>query len=244
MENTSLIALSRQAALKRQMDVVANNIANMNTTAFKGEKTMFVDQLVRSRGGDRSTYEQLAFVRDIATMRDPTEGPLKKTDNTLDVAVRGSGFFVVDTDDGERYTRNGTFRLDQNGQIVTQNGRSVLSTGGAPIFFTPADTEISISADGSVGTNNGPLGKLRVVRFDNEYTLRPTADGLYITDSEAQNVDRPDVVQGMLEGSNVEPVREMANMIEVQRAYESAKTLVEREHDRIKSVIRDLSGGQ
>ena len=242
MENTSLIALSRQSALRRQMNVIAHNLANMNTTAFKGEKMLFVDELVRSRGGDRTRFENMAFVRDLATMRDTSEGPLKKTENPLDVAIRGDGYFVIDTPDGERFSRNGNFQFDQTGQLVTQAGYPVLSVGGQPFFFAPGDREITISRDGSVSTNAGPLGRLRVVRFDNDQTLRMTEGGLYVTDSPPQAVDRPDVVQGMLEGSNIEPVREMTTMIEVQRAYEGAKTLIDREHERIQRAIRDLSG--
>lgn len=242
MENTSLIALSRQSGLRRQMDVIAHNLANMNTTAFKGEKMMFADELVRSRGGDRSRYENLAFVRDVATMRDTTEGPLKKTENPLDVAVRGDGYFVVDTPDGERFTRNGNFQLDQTGQLVTQAGYAVLSVGGQPFTFAPTDRDISIGRDGSVSTNNGPVGRLRVVRFDNDQTLRMTEGGLYVTDTQPQAVERPDVVQGMLEGSNIEPVQEMANMIEVSRAYDNVKMMIDRENDRIQRAIRDLGG--
>lgn len=242
MENTSLIALSRQAALQRQMDVVAHNLANMNTTGFKGEKVMFIDELVKSRGGDRRLYENLAFVRDIATMRDTTEGQLQKTEDPLDLAVRGNGYFAVETDDGERYTRKGNFRLDQTGQLVTEDGHPVLSSGGQPIFFSPADREITIGRDGSISTNNGQLGRLRVVSFENEHSLRATGNGLYETESLPRDVERPEVLQGMLEGSNVEPIREMANMVEVHRAYDNVKNLIEREHDRMQRTIRELGG--
>ena len=122
METTSLIALSSQSGLRRQIDIVANNIANMNTNGFKGERMMFVEHLVKSRGGAKLTGRKLSYVRDIATMTDQSIGPMQKTGNPLDLAVTNEGFFVVQTDKGERYTRNGRFQLDDGGQIVTQSG--------------------------------------------------------------------------------------------------------------------------
>lgn len=241
MENTGFIALSRQDALKRQMSVVANNIANMNTTAFKGEKMMFVEHLVRSRGGERILGEKLAYVRDIATMRDVTEGPLVQTGNPLDVAIHGNGYFVVETESGERYTRNGNFRLDEQGQLITQHGHKVLSDGGQPFFFGPADTAITISRDGTVSTVNGELGKLRIVAFENEHEAKLVAGGLLSAEAAPTNVERIEVVQGALEGSNVEPVIELARMIEVHRAYEGVKNVIEREDDRIKRMVREMA---
>lgn len=240
MENTAFIALSRQDALQRQMSMIANNVANMNTTAFKGEKMMFVEHLVRSRGGERILGEKLAYVRDIATMRDVTEGPLVQTGNPLDVAIHGNGYFVLETEDGERYTRNGNFRLDEQGQLVTQHGHKVLSDGGQPFFFGPTDTDITIARDGTVSTANGEVGKLRIAAFDNEQEVRLVAGGLLSSEAAPTNVERVDVVQGALEGSNVEPVVEMARMIEVQRAYEGVKNLIEREDDRIKRMVREM----
>lgn len=241
METTLLIALSRQSALRRQMDVVANNIANMNTTGFKSEKMMFIQHLVRSRGGERIMGERLAFVRDIATMRDTSEGPLEKTGNPLDVAVRGDGYFVVSTDGGDRYTRNGHFRLDDGGQLVTQAGDPVLSQGGQPFFFSPEDTEIHIARDGTVSTENGELGRIRIVRFDQEQELRIVAGGLYNSEQAPLDVDKPELVQRMLEGSNVLAIIEMTRMIETSRAYDSAKKMIDREDERIKTMIKELA---
>ena len=187
MENTSFIALSRQGTLRRQMSVIAHNIANMNTTGFKGEKMMFIQHLEKSRGGERILGEKIAFVRDIATVRDTSEGSLTKTGNPLDMALSGDGYFVVETEAGERYTRNGRFRLDEAGQLVNQQGDAVLSDGGQPFFFAPGDTEITVSRDGIITTENGALGRLRVVTFENQQELSASAGGLY--SSEAQPTD-------------------------------------------------------
>ncbi len=249
MENSLFVALSRQVTLKRQMDVVANNVANMNTTGFKGEKMMFVEHLVRSKGTDNILGEKLNYVRDIATVRDTTKGHLKQTNNPLDIALSGEGYFTVETQggadettNGEKYTRNGRFQLDATGQLVTQAGNPVLSTTGQPFFFGPTDTDISISGDGTVGSENGPLGRLKIVKFDNEMALEQTGGALFKTtdNNPPQDVEFPNVVQGALESSNVQPIIEMTRMIEVHREYDKVKSFIEREDERQKTMIREL----
>jgi flagellar basal-body rod protein FlgF len=241
MENTSFVALSRQTTLRRQLDVIANNLANMNTTGFKGEKMMFVDHLVRSRGGEHILGDKVAYVRDIATVRDLTEGPMKATENPLDVAIHGDGYFVVETAEGDRYTRDGQFSLDDAGQLVTKSGDPVLSDNGQPFFFTTQDKNIEITADGVVRTENGELGRLQVVTFDDNLNLKEVSGGLYDTDQVPQEVEIPHVVQHMVEGSNVEPIVEMTRMIDVHRSYNSVKKLIDAEDDRIKKMIGELA---
>jgi flagellar basal-body rod protein FlgF len=126
METSILVALSRQDTLARQLDVVANNLANMNTTAFKAERMMFADYLVQVGSADGATGDAIAFVRDFATVRDPSEGKLEETGGDLDVALAGEGYLVVQTPQGERYTRDGHLRLDEAGQLVTDDGLPVL----------------------------------------------------------------------------------------------------------------------
>ena len=157
MESTSYIALSYQTGVERQMDVVANNIANMNTHGFKGERMMFIEHISESLGSNRIKKTPLSYVRDIATMTEVSTGQLEKTGNTLDLAITGEGFFVVETENGDRYTRNGRFKLDGEGQIVTQTGDPLLSAGGNPFFLSPDVTNITISRNGTVATNNGEL---------------------------------------------------------------------------------------
>ena len=241
MESPTLVALSRQTTLRRHIDIVANNIANMNTTGFKGERMMFVEHLVKSRGGERILGDKVSYVRDIATMRDLSSGALEHTGNPLDVALEGEGYFVVETDTGNSYTRNGRFKLDDSGQLVNSSGNPVLVDGGQPVFFAPSDTNINIARDGTISTQNGDIGKLSIVKFENEHKLRPIAGGLYDTEDPATPVENPAVAQGVLEGSNVKPVIEMARMIEVHRAYDAVKGFVEREDDRMQRMIRDLS---
>ena len=240
MESSITVTLSRQAGLRRQLDVIANNMANMNTTGFKSQNMMFVDMLVKNRSAERPLESKVAYTRDLATWRDFSEGPLKDTGNPLDVAVRGDGYFVVDTPDGERYTRNGNFQLNDQGQLVDQRGDAVMSEGGQPFTVAPGDQNISIARDGTVSTANGDLGRLRVVRFDNEQQLHETFSGLYTADAEPQAVDNPDVVQGMLEGSNVEAVVELTHMINVNRDHAAVDKFIEGEDDRIRRMVREL----
>jgi len=241
MESSTYIALSRQGGLRRQLDVVANNLANMNTAGFKGEKMMFVEHLVRSRGGNMPVNEKTSYVRDIATLRDFSEGPLEQTGNPLDLAIDGEGFFTIQTDQGDQYTRNGHFELDQAGQLVTKSGAPVLAEGGNPVFFAPGDTKIAISKDGTISTQNGDLGKLAIVNFTNAQVLRPGAGGLFATDATPNVVATPNVQQGMLEGSNVLPIVEMANMINVHRTYDGVKAFIDREDQRMRKMVRDLA---
>ena len=241
METTSLIALSKQAAIRRSMSVIANNLANMNTTGYKGEKMMFVEHLVRSPGGTKIGGDKLAFVRDIATVRDLSEGDFKKTGNPLDLAIHGDGFFVIGTPGGERYTRNGNFQIGSDGQLVTRKGDPVLSDGGAPFFLSPGDSQIDIDSGGTLSTENGELGKISVVSFANRRDMRLIAEGLYSSRQQATPVEEANISQGMLEGSNVQPIVEMTRMIEVHRSYEGTKSFIQKEDERLKNMIKEYS---
>ena len=241
MENTSFIALSRQSALRRQMDIVANNIANMNTSGFKAERMMFAEHLVRSKGGESYFGEKLSYVRDVASMRDLTAGPLEQTGNPLDLAISGEAYFTVQTDDGDRYTRNGRFQLNQDGELVTQGGMPVMTDSGQTITFAQDDRDISVARDGTISTANGILGKLALVAFENPQGLEQNAGGLYATQQDPQDPD-PDagIVQFSVEGSNVEGILEMTRMIEVHRTYDSVKNFIDKEDERQKSMIKAL----
>jgi len=241
METTGYIALTRQGQLRRQMDVIANNLANMNTKGFKAEKMVFVEHLVRSKGGEEPFNNKVSYSRDIATRRDMAEGQLESTGNPLDLALSGEGFFVLQTEQGDIYTRNGRFQLDSTGQLVNQKGMPVLSDNNQPFFFTPEDGKVSIARDGSVSTKNGDIGKLAVVTFENMQDLRPGADSQFITEEIPTAVDEPNVIQGMLEQSNINPILEMANMINVQRSYEGVKGFLEKENERVQRMVRELA---
>ncbi|HYG89289.1 MAG TPA: flagellar basal-body rod protein FlgF [Azospirillum sp.] len=237
MENPTYIALSRQNALRRQLDVVANNIANMNTTGFKQQRMLFTEFLERP-----GMHEQVSFVQDRAVVRDLTAGGMLHTGNPLDVALTGPGYFTVDTASGRRYTRNGTFRLNDQRQLVDGTGLPVLSDAGQPIGIPGGTSSIQVKGDGTVATELGPVARLNVVTFQREQMMVEVGNGLYVSDEEPQPAPaETKVAQGMLEQSNVKPVVEMTQMIEISRQYQQAQKMIESEHERVRSVIQRLS---
>ncbi|WES31907.1 flagellar basal-body rod protein FlgF [Varunaivibrio sulfuroxidans] len=240
-----MIALSSQSVLRRKLDTIANNIANMNTTGFKSEKMMFVEHLERNQSDNGFRGERkLSFVRDVATYNDFSEGAFQKTGNALDLALHGDGYFTIRTAAGERYTRNGSFTIDNGGQLVTNQGDPVLAEGGQPIFFSPQDAHITIATDGSVSTENGPLGKLALASFANPRMLKREPGQMFSATQPPTPATQARVEQGMLEQSNVQPIVEMTRMIQVQRAYESVNKMISREDDRIRKMIQDMANQQ
>ncbi len=221
MENVSYVVLSYMTALQRHMDVLANNVANMNSTAFRGERPLFQQFLITAEDGSET-----AFVEDVGLIRDTSEGAIVKTSNPLDVALSGKGFFVVDTIDGPRYTRNGHWRLDELGQIVVGVGNPVVDDAGLPIVITPEDGRIPVRAHGTILSDAGPIAKVDVVTFADEQALEKLGDGLM--DALTQ-IPEPatnfSVLQGMVETSNVNGVVEMTLMMEVVNAYRTTQQM-------------------
>jgi len=244
MDNTSYVALSRQTALWKQMEVVANNMANLNTAGFKAEEVMVAETDVKTKSDTTPFGRQVAFVHDLGTVRDPKEGPLHSTGAPLDVAIHGSGYFALDGASGPRYTRAGHFRLDENGMIVSENGLPVMQANNQPIIVAPNEAQINIANDGTVSTENGQIGQMRIVNFANEQELKKTGDGTYITTAQANTVARPYLTQGMLEDSNVEPISQMTQMLTVMRNYQSVQNILDNEQDRIVKAMPILSGSQ
>lgn len=232
MENTSYVAISRHAALWRQLGALSNNMANVNTPGFKGEQMMFKEYLVKTPAPHRPSGETVSFVQDIGVLRDLSRGPLAKTENPLDLAIDGDGYFVVETPDGPRYTRAGHFRLDDAGTVVNSDGHALLQTSDLPLIFAPNETQISVSPEGVVSSENGEIGRLRVVQFENEQALRKVGGGLYETEQMAEEVEQPRVLQGMIEESNVKPILELTNMISILRQYEGMQKLLDNDNDR------------
>jgi flagellar basal-body rod protein FlgF len=251
MENTLLVALSRQVALERQMDVVANNVANVNTNGFKAGKSLFEEYLTSGAHEDNfaATDRRVSFVQDRATYHDFTPGPPEKTGNPLDVSIDGKGFFTVQTPAGERYTRDGSFQVNSQGQLVTANGNLVLGTNG-PIVMQPTDKEIVITADGTVTVREGIVtqfdsirGKLRMVKFDNLQKLQKEGSNLF--SAPAGTTAQPDVTslvnQGFVEKSNVNAVAEMSQLMMVSRTYEKISALMQQQGDLRKNAIQSLA---
>ncbi|MDE1900162.1 MAG: flagellar basal-body rod protein FlgF [Alphaproteobacteria bacterium] len=247
MMSPGLVLLSDQMALERSLDVVANNIANSNTTGFKREAMQF-DTVLSNLGGGASSTAPISFVYDRATYRDMKPGAISNTGNPLDLAIQGDGYFQVQTPQGKQYTRDGAFQIDNQGQIVTASGLPILSDSGQPIIIPDQSTDLTISGDGTVSVQNGTvtsrtiLGKVGVVEFANNQALSPTGAGLYTTTqaptpAAANNV----IVEGALEQSNVQPVVEITDLIKIQRAYEQATNMISNENTRLDNAIDKLS---
>lgn len=240
MENTGYIALSRQSVLQRKMDIIANNLANMTTPSFKGEDMMFVEHLKKTGDNDR-----VSLVQDLALLRNLNAGPMNKTDNPLDLAINGDGYFAIETPDGERYTRNGTFQLNQQGEIVTTQGDPVLGIDGNAITVPANEPHISVARDGSVSAGETLIGRIQIVGFENEQELEKQSNSLFARgEQEPQAADGAEVAQGMIEGSNVQGIVEMTKMIATVRSYTAASKLVDQEHERQRRAIQVLASTQ
>jgi flagellar basal-body rod protein FlgF len=249
MENTLLIGLSRQMVLERQMDVVANNVANVNTNGYKADKSLFQEYLRTGAREDNfiGSDRAVSFVLDRGSYRDFTQGPAEQTKNPLDVAIDGGGFLVVQTAAGERYTRDGGLQINNQGQLVTANGDAVLGTNG-PIVFQPTDHDIAIASDGNISVVEGinrtdsVRGKLRLVSFADAQQLLKEGSNLYSAGNAAAQPDTASRVrQGFVEKSNVSSVAEMSRMIEVTRTYTQIANMLQQQSDLHKSAIDKLA---
>jgi flagellar basal-body rod protein FlgF len=250
MQNTLLVGLSRQVVLERQMDVVANNVANINTSGYKADRSLFEEYLASGAHEDNfaRSDRRLSFVQDRATFHDFSQGPTEETKNPLDVAIDGSAFLVVQTPAGERYTRDGGLQINNQGQLVTASGYQVLGNSG-PIVFQPTDKQINIASDGNVTVLEGinridsVRGKLRMVSFAQAQKLLKEGNNLYSAGEGATAA--PDTTsrlrQGFIEKSNVNSVTEMSRMIEITRTYTQISALLQQQSDLHKSAIEKLA---
>lgn len=241
MENAAYIGLSRQMTLRRELDIVANNIANADTTGFKVEQLM-VGTEVGERARNHAVRPGASFVLDQGVGRDFGQGALHHTGRPLDLALEGDGvFFAVQDGAGEAYTRDGAFVTDPEGRLTTRDGRAVLGDGGE-IMLDPARGEPAIAQDGTISQEGVPVGRLRVVRFDALGVLEKAGDGFYRNASNAAPMDAADtpIRQGVLEGSNVNPLLEITNLIEISRSYERITRMIEQTTDLSKRAVERL----
>jgi flagellar basal-body rod protein FlgF len=250
VENALLIGLSRQMVLERQLDVVANNVANVNTNGFKADKQLFEEYL--SSGAHEDNFpgaaRKVSYVQDRGTYRDFAQGSTVRTSNPLDIAVDGSGFLAVQTAAGERYTRDGNLHRNNLGQLTTAAGDLVLGNNG-PITLQQTDHDINISPDGTVtvveGLNKADSirGKLRLVSFADPQTALKQGNNLYAAAGGAapQQDLKSTIQQGYVEKSNVSAVGEMSKMVEVMRAYTQVANMLQVQSDLRKNAIEKLA---
>jgi flagellar basal-body rod protein FlgF len=242
MENALLIGLSRQTALARELDVIANNMANVTTNGFKARSARFREFLMPNAKADAFPRQDqnLSYVIDAGTPLDISTGSVEMTGNPLHAAIKGDAFFAVQTTGGERYTRNGAFEINARGQLVTSDGHVVLGQSG-PIAIGPEETGVSIAPDGAVLSNSGERGRLRLVRFNRPQALQNVGANLFASAEAAQPAVNVKVEGGAIERSNVKPVVEMSRLIDVNRSYTNIASMIGRMDELRRSAISRLA---
>ncbi len=232
MDNALYVGLSRQMVLRREMDIIANNIANADTSGFKVESLM-TRTLPQAPAATLDGPKPVKFVAADGVARDFGQGALRRTGGPLDLAIEGQGFFRVATDAGERFTRDGRFRTDEIGRLVTQAGAPVAGEGGTDIVIDPERGPVGIAADGTVTQGVERVGKVAMFAFPNLAVLEKTGDNLLqnISNDQPAPAEAARLRQGMLEGSNVQPIMEITRMIEVSRAYEQMAKMMDSNAD-------------
>lgn len=241
MELPTYVALSRLDAQSRAMDVVAHDIANASTPGFKATHALFSDWLCAQRAAAAPPGGRIvAFTQDRATYRDQGQGPITRTGNPFDLAIAGEGYFTVDTPRGPRLTRAGRFGPAADGTLADADGNPVLDTAGQPIRLGAGDTNVTITADGTVNADSGPLGKIGVVQPDDPNQLRAEGGRLLAADTPTQLVAAPAIVQGAVEDSNVQPIVEITRMMTLLREFQFASQFVQGESDRQQKAVDTL----
>lgn len=235
MDNATYATLTRQSGLLSQLRTVANNIANADTTGYRGEALGF-SEVVRTTG----TGDSISMATARVHLTDLAQGSLRQTGGPFDLAIEGEGFFLVETPQGPRLTRAGHFGPNEAGDIVTPDGHRLLDAGGAPLFVPQGAGAIGIAPDGTVSAGGLPVGQVGLFVPRDPLTLTREGATLFRAEGGTDPAPAGRVLQGFLEDSNVEPVQELARMVEVQRAYELGQGFLEREDDRIRKTIQAI----
>ncbi|OCX65394.1 flagellar basal-body rod protein FlgF [Thioclava sp. SK-1] len=236
MANSIYSTLSRQSGLMKEMQVVANNIANVSTTGYRREGVIFAEHVASLEGDAPSLSMAYALGRNVNT----AQGPLSGTGGTFDFAIEGEGFFMIETPEGNQLTRAGSFTPSPEGELVTMDGYRLLDSGGGPITVPP-DAQIAVGQDGSMSANGEPIALLGVYVPTDPTGLVHAGGTRFTVEGDPLAVENPVILQGYIEESNVDPIMEVARMIEVQRAYEMGQTFLEREDERIRKVISTVT---
>ena len=235
MENAGYVTLTRQSGLMREMELIAHNIANAATTGFRQQGLVFSEFVQAVEGGDSLS---MAAARVKKTSQ--AQGILTQTGNALDLAIEGRGYFQLETPDGIRLTRAGAFNVDAVGDIVSSDGHRVLDLGGAPINVPLGEADVKVAADGTISLGERLLGQIGVVEPEPGADLTRESGVLFRTDAALAPSEDGLVLQGHLEGSNVDAISQLTRMIEVQRAYELGQKLLDMDHERSKSALQTL----
>lgn len=236
MDTAGYVALSRQAGLMKELQGIANNLANMSTTGFRREGTVFAEMIQALPDGG----ESLAMTDARGRYTDTGQGGLEQTNGTYDLAIEGAGFMAILTPSGERLTRAGAFSLNATGEIVTMEGYPLLDSGNSPVAVPPGALQVAIAPDGTLSADGVPVAQIGLFEVTDTTKLFREDGVRFRSESEILPAESAALVQGFLESSNTDPVAEMTRMIEVQRAYEAGQNFLDREDERIRAVVRTL----
>ena len=236
MENATYTAITRQSGLMNEMRVVANNLANISTTGYRGEGVIFAEHVTALGPDDPSLSMATAAARETLN----AQGALSQTGGAFDLAIEGEGFFLIETPNGERLSRAGAFTPNENGDLVTPEGFRVLDAGGAPVFIPQGAGPVGIAPDGTVSAGGQPVGQVGLVIPLNAMGMVREDGVRFRADDGHEPALTGRMLQGFLEDSNVDPVLEVSRMIEVQRAYELGQSFLDKEDERIRSALRAL----
>ncbi len=234
MDAAGYTTLNRQSGLMREMAVVANNLANASTTGFRREGVVF-SEYVSAMDTDPSLSMAHASARHV----DLDQSTISQTGGSFDFAIQGEGFFLIETPQGERLTRAGSFTPSAEGELVNADGNRLLESGGAPVFIPPDAKGVALASDGTLSTNGEPIAQIGLWQPADPMTLRHQSGTLFTAEG-LEPVEGAVILQGMLEDSNVEPVSEISRMITVQRAYELGQKFLDAEDERVRGVIQTL----
>jgi len=236
MDNAIYATLTRQSGLMREMQAVANNIANVSTNGFRKEGVIFAEHVAALGAAEPS----LSMAEALGRVVNQSQGPLAQTGGTYDFAIEGEGFFLVETPQGPQLTRAGSFTPSPDGELLTLEGHRLLDAGGAPVFV-PADAKgVTLAQDGTLSAEGRPLAEIGLFMPTDPNGLVHVGGTRFAAETGVEPVETGAMLQGFLEESNVDPVSEIARMIEVQRAYEMGQTFLDREDERIRGVISTL----
>ena len=236
MDNAIYSTLTRQSGLMQEMRSVANNIANISTAGFRREGVIFSEYVAGLEGAEPSLSMASAHGREV----DLSQGSLTQTGGSFDFAIEGDGFFQIETPQGVQLTRAGSFTPNEAGELVTPDGYRLLDNGGSPVFVPTTGGAATVAPDGTLSVGGVPVAQIGVVEPIDRNELTHQGGTMFSAKSGVQEAQDFRLLQGFVEESNVDPISEIARMIEVQRAYEMGQSFLEREDQRVRGVISTL----
>lgn len=237
MNDGLTVALSGQIALNHRLETLAQNIANINTAGYRAEGVHFAS-LLAGNFNAKASYPTAG-----ETFISTQPGSLNKTDNPLDVAVKGNVWFGISTSKGIGYTRDGRLQMTAAGELQTVTGHPILDAGGATMLIDPAGGEPVIASDGTITQNGKQVGALGLFELDPQAHLSRGEDISILSDKPANPVldfSQAGVVQGFVEGANVDPVQEMTKLVMVQRDFEHVKNAVDQRESSMLDAIKSF----